>query len=632
MALSGMRKGAGTPLGKVLMGIVALTFVVGIGSSGFLNTADRAVAVVGGEEIKTDEYRLEYERTLQRLSQERGQRVSVTQAKQEQIPQGVLAGMITRQAVQNHAASIGVTTSDREAVKQIQSIEAFSGILGAFDETTFGTVLQQSGFTVSGFEKMVRGDITQEQMINAVTSGMTLPRTMAEAIVSNRLERRNASYIVLAPDLAGRIEAPSEEVLTIYYEANLFDYTRDELRDVSFLSLGAEDFTADVAIPEEEIQDVYERRTARYTTEETRNIERLFGSREDMIAARARIESGESFVAVGLSMGLDEATVVPGDINKRGITDTAVAAAVFAAEEPGLLGPIEGLSWSLVRLNAITPVTVTPLDSVRAEIRDELIQREATRSLGDNIDLIDEAIASGEPLEEIAKKIGLTLQAVKKVSATGTLENGDKATSLPDDPSFLKEVYASIKNFDSDLIEFGTDHFFVVRVDEIYASAPRPFETVKRDVNSAWLEAERGNRLSTLASSIIERAEAGEDFAALGDEVGRGVLDVPGGLGRGQTTALFSADLVGQLFQAKEGDFVFSSVDIGESLVVMRTGSVVSAPGTEIGTYVDVMKEQLDASFEGDAERQYLNAVQALYPSKQNPKAIALAIGDAPQS
>lgn len=632
MALSGLRKSAGTPVGKGLLILIGLTFVTWGASTAFVNNADRAVAVVGGEEIKTDDFRLEYERTIQRLSQERGQRVSVTQAKQEQIPQGVLASMITRQAVENHAASIGVTTSDREAVKQIQSIESFNGILGAFDETTFGTVLQQNGFTVPGFEKMVRRDITREQMINAVTSGMTLPRTMAEAIVSSRLERRNASYIVLAPDLAGRIEAPSEEVLTAFYEANLFDYTRDELRDISWISLGAEDFTADVAIPEEDIQDVYDRRIAKYTTEETRNIERLFGSREDMIAARARIESGESFVTVGLSMGLDEETVVPGDINRRGITDTAVASAVFAAEEPGLLGPIEGLSWSLVRLNAITPTTTTPLDSVRSEIRDDLIQREATRGLGDNIDLIDEAIASGEPLEDIAKKIGLTLHAIKKVGANGKLENGDKATSLPDDPSFLKEVYASIKNFDSDLIEYGSDHFFVVRVDEIYASAPRPFETVKRDVNSAWLEAERGNRLTTLASSIIERAEAGEVFAALGDEVGRGVLDVPGGLGRGQTTELFSSGLVAQLFGAKEGDFIFGSVDIGESLVVMRTGSVVSAPGTEIGAYVDVMKEQLDASFEGDAERQYLNAVQALYPSKQNPKTIAQAIGDAPQS
>lgn len=632
MALSGMRKGAGTPLGKILMGVVALTFVVGIGSSGFLNNADRAVAVVGGEEIKTVEFQLEYERTIQRLSQERGQRVSVTQAKQEQIPQGVLANMIARQAVQNHAQSLGVTTSEKQAVKEIQKIEAFNGILGDFDEATFTTVLQQSGFTKAGFEKTVLGDITREQMVNAVVSGMELPRGMAQTIVSNRLERRNASYIVLSPDLAGQVPTPSEETLLEFYQSRLLSYTADETRDLSFITLGPEDFTAGIAIPEEEIKDIYDRSIVSYTTAETRNIERLFGTEEEMIAAKARIEAGESFTSVGASLGLDAETVVPGDIGERGITDTVVAAAAFAATQPGLLGPIEGLSWSLVRVNSITPSSVKSLDDVRTEIRDGLIEREATRTLSDNIDLIDEAIASGEPLEDIARRAGLALHSVKKIRASGALDAGGESETVPDDPSFLKEAYASVKNFDSDLVEFGTDHFFVVRVDEIYPSAPKPFETVRSDVEKSWLEVERVNRLVTLASSIIERAKGGEDFAKLGNEVGRGVLEVPNGLGRGQTTDLFSTNLVGQLFGATEGDFIYGSVDLGESLVVMRAGAIIVAPPSEITAYVDVMKEQLDASFANDAERQYLNAVQQMYTAKLNQQAISLAIGDTPQS
>lgn len=632
MALSGLRKGAGTPLGKILMGVVALTFVVGIGSSGFLNNADRAVAVVGGEEIKTVDFQLEYERTIQRLSQERGQRISVTLAKQEQIPQGVLSNMISRQAVENHARSLGVTTSAKQAVKEIQKIEAFSGILGNFDETTFTTVLQQSGFTKAGFEKTVLGDITREQMIKAVVSGMELPRGMAQTIVSNRLERRDASYIVLSPDLAGQVPSPSQETLAEFYQSKILSYTADETRDLSFIVLGPEDFTAGIAIPEEEIKDVYDRRIASYTTPETRNIERLFGNEEEMIAARARIEAGESFTSVGTSLGLDAETIVPGDIGERGITDTVVASAAFAMTQPGLLGPIEGLSWSLVRVNSITPMSVKSLDDVRTEIRDELIQREATRTLSDNIDLIDEAIASGEPLEEIAQKAGLALHSVKNISAAGILDAGGEPETIPDDPSFLKEAYASVKNFDSDLVEFGTDHFFVVRVDEIYLSAPRPFETVRTEVEKSWLEMERVNRLVTLASSIIERAKDGEDFAKLGNEVGRGVLDVPGALGRGQTTDLFSTNLVGQLFTAKDGDFIYGSVDLGESLVVMRAGSIIKPPASEIAAYVDVMKQQLDASFANDAERQYLYAVQQIYTAKLNQKAISLAIGDTPQS
>lgn len=631
MALSGMRNAAGTVYGKALMIVIGITFF-SWGASSFMPDANRAVAVVGGEQIAIQDFQLEYERTLRRLSEERGQRITITQAKQEQIPQGVLANMIARQAVQNHASSMGVTTSEKQAVKEIQNIEQFNGILGTFDEATFLTVLQQSGFTKAGFEKTVLGDITREQMINAVVSGMTLPRGMAQTIVSNRLERRNASYIVLAPDLAGRIQAPSTEVLTDFYQGKILSYTATEKRDISFITLGPEDFTAGIDIPEEEIRDVYDQRLASYTTGETRNVERLFGSEEEMIAAKVRIEDGEDFVTVGASLDLDAETVALGDISERDITDTVVASTVFAATELGLLGPIEGLSWSLVRLNSITPSKTRTFDEVRTEIRDDLIQREATRTLSDNIDVIDEAIASGEPLEEIAQKVGLSLYSIKKIDDQGTLDAGGKSEALPDDPSFLKEAFISVKNFDSDLIEFGKDNFFVVRVDEIYLSAPIPFEDVRQDVERSWLEFERVNRLVTLASSIIERARSGEDFAKLGNEVGRGLLDVPGGLGRNQTTELFSANLISELFSTPEGDYVYGSVDLGESLVVMRAGSVISADESEISAYVDIMKQQLDSSFANDAERQYLNAVRQIYTSKQNPQAIALAIGDTPQS
>lgn len=630
MALTGLRKAATTPIGKGVMGIIAITFF-SWGASTMTSGANRAVAVVGGEEIAIGDYQAEYERTIQRLSRERGGRLSITQAKQEGVPQGVLNNMILRQAVVNHARSLGVTTSDAQAVKQIKSIEAFSGILNEFDETTFVSVLRQSGFTRSQFESTVRSDIVREQMIGAVVSGMTLPRGMAEVIVRSRLERRNASYIVLAPDLAGQIDAPSEDILQSWYQDRIFSYTADEYRDISFINMSPEDFTAGIAIPEEELQELYDRRISVYTTPESRNIERLFGSEQDMIAARARIEAGESFTSVGASLGLDAAAVVLGDIDERGITDTAVARAAFEAEGPGLIGPIEGLSWSLIRVNSITAASVEPLAKVRAELRDELIHREATRVLGDNIDIIDEAIASGDPLEDIAKRVGLPLVSIKKVSSSGALEAGGRPLTMPDDPEFLQEVFASVKNFDSDLIEYGDGSFFVVRVDEIYPSAPQSFEAVRDDVEKSWLAMERSNRLATLAASIIERGEAGEDFAKLGSEVGRGVLQVPGGVGRNQTTDLLSQNLVGKLFVATEGDYFYSRVDLGESLVIMRAGSVIAVPDEQIADLVVGFKEQLDASLAGDAERQYLNAVRQMYPSKQNPDAIALAIGDAPQ-
>jgi peptidyl-prolyl cis-trans isomerase D len=627
MADSGSKSFVKKVVLTVFLGVIAFSFAVMGTSDIFSNLSNRAVAVVGGEEIPIRQFQAEYDRTLRRLSNDRGARISATQAAAEGIDQQVLANMVLRQTISNHAESLGVTASDRQVIKDIKKIDAFNGILNEFDETTFVNALQQSGFSRLDFEQGVRRDITRGQIIGAIMSGVEIPTGMAELIVRNRLERRNASYIVLSPDLAGQIDAPSDEELQSHYEGRLLSYTAPERRDISFILVSPKEFTADVSIPDEDVKDLYEFRIESFTTPEKRTVERLFGSEEDMKAAKVRIEAGESFLAVGTSLGLTQEEIELGKIDIKGITDVVAAEAAFALEAPGLVGPIQGLSWALVRVSSITEGNVTPFEVVVEDLREELILREAERSMNDHIESIDEDISSGIPLEDIAERIGLALLTAKGVTGEGEQRNGSKASDLPEDPELLKEAFASVKNFDSDLIDFGQNEYFVVRVDEIYQSQPKEFSEVRQQVESEWLTQTRQAKLLSLAQTMVTRANAGEDFNSLASEVGRGVLKAPEPIARTQITDLFSQRLLFKLFDAGQGQYFFSNIDLGESLVVMRMDSVVGVEGDYVEPIIAAIKEQLNQGLENDTEQLYFNALRQTYETKQNTQAIELATG-----
>lgn len=610
------------------MGVIAISFAITGTGDVFSSMSNRTVAKVGSVEIPTASFQAEYERNMSRIANEQGKRLSATQARDQQVDQQVLRSMVVRQSIHNHADKLGVTTSDKHLIRQIKKIEAFNGVMGEFDQQTFTEVVSRAGYTNLSFEESIRKEVTTNQMTAAVLSGIQTPRAMAEAMIKDRLQRRSGSYIVLSPDLAGQIEAPSEEDLKEHYQDQILSYNVPESRDISLLLISPSNFTDDIVIPEEDVREIYDLTISAHTTPEERGVEHIFGSEEDIKAAKARIEAGESFLLVGLSMGLTDAEIQLGSVGRHGIADTSVANAAFAAQTTGLVGPIEGLSWSLVNVTSISPEVITPFDVVSGDIRQDLLLREAEREMMDHLETIEDGISSGTPLEETAERIGLNVTSVKGVTISGTTVAGARAAGMPDnDAEVLKETFASPKNFDSDLIELGTDSFFVVRVDEIYPSAPQSFEDVKSKVSGSWLAKARTEKLIDLAKDMVVRGNGGIAFENLAQEVGRGVLPTPGPLSRNQTTDIFSQNLIVQLFNTEPGLFFFAPVEIGESIVVFRHDEIVEADAALIGQYSEGYKQQLDQSIQADAQQLYLSALGSAYPVRQNPGAIAYATG-----
>lgn len=629
MALGYLRQASKSIWAKLLLIVLGLSFAVwGIGDV-FRGNQDRAVAVLGGTEIGINDFAQQYNRQVQIVSNEIGQRVTPDMARSMGLTQQVLNKMLSQMAVKKHAAALGITASDNAVKEAIYEIDAFQGVGQKFDKEVYQSMLQQNNLNRLQFEASVRGDIMRGQIIDVIATGLPTPKGMAEMIYQFRVERRKAGYILLSPDLVGTIETPAEETLVEFHQINSILFTKPEFRALSYFVLQPSDFLDTVNVTEEDIVALYERRKPQYTTPETREVRRLFGTEEEITVALARAKISESFEAIGLSLGMTLEEINLGSIEERGINDPIVAKAAFEMALPGISTPIDGtLSWSLVQVISIKPEVVRPFSELREELLSELSLRDATDVLFTQIDIIEEEIASGTSVEDIAKKVGIEVTKVAQVSAGGADFNGEKVTGLPEDPKFLQEAFASPQGFESDLVGMDGNEYFVLRVDAITPSAITPFISARDEVLSKWRQQERDNRLEAMAQDIVRRSNEGVSLETLGDELGRGVLTSPTPMARTQTSELFSETVVRQLFRSEVGDLIYGHVGVGSSLIVARLDEVVISDGADSNEIVGAFQQQISSSVSNDMIEQYLRGLIDRYGVQRNENAIMIATGE----
>jgi peptidyl-prolyl cis-trans isomerase D len=630
MALVQFRKATKLWPVRIFMILLGLSFGFWGVSGALQGGTNRAVAVVGGTEIATNDFQRQYQNRVRQLSEQTGQRITPELAAEIGLIDQMLNQMAVQTAVHKHASKNDLAASDAAVTEILRGMDAFKGVGQVFDPQTYQRVLRDNGLVAANFESDLRSDVVIQQMQEVVGSGIQAPKGMAELIFQFQAEQRKANYILLSPDLAGAIDTPSDEILNEFHKTNAVLFTQEEYRSFSYLSLSPLDFVSSVTVTDEDVAALYERRSDKYVTPESRMIKRLFGSQEEIEVARQRALVGESFEDIGESFGMSAREINLGAVKLEDITDPKVAEAVFAMEAAGLSQPIEGaLSWSLVLLQDIEAEVFQPLEEVAETLKQEIAEREALDVMFDSLEIVEEEIASGSRVEDIGKKVGLEAITIGKLNSGGTLLDGTSAGGLPTDVKFLEEIFAATAGFEGDLIEYEENQFIIIRVDEIQDAFLLPMENVKDKVLQEWRKIERTNRLEALARTLVDRGNAGESFQTLGSELGRGVLLSPVPLSRGQSGDLFSAELNRKLFRSSKDGFVYGPVGLGESLMIAQVAEVI-VPNTEIGSQVVTsFQQQIKESMQDDFVSLYFAGLVSEYGVVKNQNAIDLATGAA---
>lgn len=226
---------------------------------------------------------------------------------------------------------------------------------------------------------------------------------------------------------------------------------------------------------------------------------------------------------------------------------------------------------------------------------------------------VEDALAGGASLEELAKNLNLKLKQIEKLEASST------GKDLPDGETFVQKAFGVEQGNESGLLlsqDQGT--YYVLRVDTITPLTEQPLAKVQEKVITAWKAAELERLMKDKAEKIAQRLSKGEKLATIATAEGLSVQR-SNPIARGKTQSL-PEEFVQQLFQTSKGLMKGIYPIATGGFVVGELASVIpAAPLTE--KEITAQQEQMREGVFEDLLAQYTLYLQQKTPVKINARA-----------
>lgn len=579
--------------------LLGLLFVglAGFGATSLSGTV-RTIARVGDETVAVDAYARELQREINAIQQQTRQAVPMDQVRAMGIDQAVLGRLITIASIDSETASMGLSIGDQNLQREIVAIRAFQGLDGSFDREAYRFSLSQAGITEAEFEADLRREAARTLVQAAIIGSVAMPATLTDVIVEYLGQQRGFTWARLGPeDLASTLPPATEAEERAWYDENADNYTLPETKRITYVVLTPEMMLDEVDVDEAALREAYEARLPEFVQPERRLVERLvFADEAAAQDAAAQLQvGGTTFELLVDQRGLDLTDVDLGDVTEESLG--AAGAGVFGAELGAVVGPLPSdLGPALFRVNAVLAAQEVTFEEARGDLREELAQDRARRAIEAQAQPIEDMLAGGATLEELAEETAMTLDR----------------TDWSDD-SF--EGIAAYAAFRQAAATAGTDDFpetafledgslFAIRVDDVLPPRPEPFEDARPRVAEDLERARVQDALAAQATGIVAGLATTGDFAAAGLSA-----RTESGLTRSAFVEGTPPGFMAQVFEMEPGDL--RVIPAGGIVTIVRLDSIAPSDRTgDMGRLADALQTELDQTLAEALFQEYLRDVR----------------------
>jgi len=621
----------GLPIFIGFLLIVALAFaatdISGSATFGGL-TGDEDVAVVGDEQISSNELSGAMNNALDRARQENP---TIT------MPQFLASGglesevdlLIDRLAVSEFARKYGLRAGENLVNSEILQIGAFRNLTGDFDQEQYQAALRRQGITDAELRADIAAGLLAQQILRPALATPQLPEAAARQYARLVLERRRGE-IALIPSMQYAPEGdPGEEQLARFYNSNRADFILPERRTIRFATFGGEDVEADIEPTPAQIAAYYEENEDRFEARERRAIRSFVVPTQEAARSLAdRIRGGLSLEAAAREAGFQ---ISANELRDRETLASASSARfadnVFAAEEGAVVEPARSqLGWYVARVNEVERIPARSLDEARADIAQELQEQARATALAELSSRIEELVDTGTSLSEVAEQFDLETRVVPGVTADGRLF-GSPGQGLDEQlRPILDTAFQMDENEPQLAVLDAASQFLIFDVSDITESAAPPLAEVEEEVVRAW-RIEQGSEAA--------RAVADEVLAAVRDgaELGEALREAEVSpvqleridLSRRQLIEArqqrIPAPLVLMFSMAQGSTKVLEdSNNIGWYIVDLD--EIVAEPVDENSELIEQTREQLAPALISEYNQQLTRAIREEVGVERNPEAI----------
>lgn len=475
---------------------------------------DNSLARVGDRKIERDEFQEALRVQLAQVTRMLGGKTEPTPQIRRAVGEQVLDRLIVQAAIQNEVARLGLTVPDDALRAAVFEIPAFRGLSGNFDRTRFESVLRQNNLTEPRFLDLMRADLGQRQLMEAVQVGAQPPDVLTQQVFAFQRETRVAEYVELSFATAAEPPEPDAAELQRFYDNAPDRYSAPEFRRIKAVILSPETVARSLDIPDADLAPYYAQHRADYVQPEKRSVEVVVTQDE----TRAR-ELAAAWVAGAGWDAMQKAAEAAG-ASSVALDDTTLAEfpapelgqAVFAAAPDTVGGPVRSaLGWQVFRVTRVVPGAERPLADVSDEVRQKIAQERAVDQVYARANKLEDALSASASLDDLPGDLGVAA-VTGSLNAQGQTPAGE-AAPIPGSPALrqalLTAAFALAKGEPARMTEGPDQSYFAVTVEDTTAATLRPYADVAAQVREDWERDTRRKEQERAAATLLTASIAG---------------------------------------------------------------------------------------------------------------------------
>ncbi len=569
---------------------------------------------VGGTSVSVNDVRDLFNRQLDQIQRQTGQRPEPEQALRYGIHVRALEDTIQRAVIDNAIREYGLSVGDAEVRAAIARNPAFQ-TNGSFDPILYKNRLQQARVPEASYVADIRREVASAQLLGVIQTEGLAPTMLRDDIFKMESEKRVAETIYVPDAIITAVPKPTPEQLNTYFEANKARFQIPEYRAFSYVLLTVDDVMDQVTVTPEQVKQEYDARQAEFGSPEKRDVDQAMADTEDKAKKIiAETQSGKSLEEATKDVtGSADGVIKLGTVMKKDLPAGPLADGVFAAPQGLDPTPIKSpLGWHVVRINKIEAGKVTPFDEVKDKLAKELKAQLAPDALIKLVNDFERVFSKDQSMKSAAEEMQLKVKTYDNVDARGQDPSGKQVVVGPAAAELVQAAFSTRESSESDLLETPKGEYFVVRTDRVTPARIPALSEVEAKVTDAWQAEERRKLADAKAKEALDKVNAGGDLAAIAKDLG---LDVQ----TSKPVTRYDADAASHLTQQATAEMFklpigrAQSVRSADGTVILRPKEIQPADLAKTKDTLDRFGKQLDSMVGNDLVAQFLGALRQKY-------------------
>lgn len=610
--LQSIRDNAQGLVSKILVGLIAFTFVIwGADSLFTFSTDSGAPATVNGEDISLQKLAQKSELNRRQLLISNPDLDPVTLDMQT-IQTNTLEQLIKQEIFLQLAAESSMAFGTSSVDQMIVDTPEFQ-VEGKFDIQRFQSLIGGAGLTANTYKQQ----LIESNLLNQINQGVTATAfSLPEQVnLIAKLDGQTRSIDTLVLSFAQQLENTdiSAEQIATHFADNQERYISPEQMQVEYVLLNKDQFASQVTVTDADIEAAYNESQQQFVAEAEREVAHiLFNVNTEQTEAEALTLAEQAYQA--LEQGTDFAQVAAefsqdaGTANDGGSLGTVLAGDFGGNFDETLFGLQEG-SYSkpvvtqfgvqIIKLHSIVetsyPSFAEQKDGIKANLQSqgaEALYVAASESFAD-------IAFSSSDLQELSDEFDIEIKQSAWFGRTGVEEFGEVGQRVAD-TAFADEVL--VENNNSEVIELSSDELLVVRLLQHKPSAPLELAEVSEGIRLQLAQQQALEDLQLVADEYVEQLNSGANEEAIAAQTQTEWQSF-------DDLARFSTDVSPMLTQAafklprpQQGDVFGTSLDFTGDVSIIRLRDVTDGNTDDLGEDQRLSLAQALSNIQGQSD------------------------------